>query len=420
MSQTRKVTRNLLFKTLTEGAGRLLSLLFYVALARWLGEEPFGVYSILYSVAAIAVFLADPGLNTALIRQAPRDKEHLDETAGAILGLKLLLSAGVVGLCVGYGALAGYDLKMGALMALMGAQMAGFAVMEYAGAVFQAREQMHLETWVMSAGKFGVTILAIVALAAGGGLGVVLTVMAVAQGVAAAWALYWTGRQGVKLTLRFDPARWGKLLKDSVPLAAVTFFTLMFYRIDIPLAPFLGVGMADVGYYSAGVKILDVWLAAPTLAVSAVFPTLSAFAAAERGTFVKWTNRLLIALGLAGAVGAGVISAFSEELITFIFSARFIPAAGPLYWLMGASVFMFVRHGLLYALILDGRQGRAVGLAAAAVGVNVTLNAFLATNWGITGMAAAKLLSDAALMAGAGYFWIIRMRGKSDGNAAVA
>jgi len=405
MSVKRKVTRNLVFKTITEAAGRILALVFYMALARLLGEEPFGVYSLLYSVAAIAIFIVDPGLNTALIRLAPRKKEHLNETAGAVLGLKLILSALVVVLCLFYGAAAGYGLKMSFLLALMGAQMAGFALMEYAGAIFQAREQMHYETWVMSVGKFAVTIPAIGVVLAGGRLTVVMIAMTLLQIAAVAWAFTWTSRMGVKLDIRFDLKEWGELLKDSIPLGGVMFFTILYSRIDIPLAPFLNISLSDVGYYSAGMKILDVWMAVPTLAMSAFFPTLSSFAALDRGAFAKWANRLVMALFVAGLAGAVAMTLFSQEIVTLVFSDRFLPAVVPLNLLLGASVFIFVRHGFLNALVLDGRQGQAVTLTALAVPVNVAFNFILAPLWGITGMAAAKLIADALLAVSSGYTW---------------
>jgi len=263
--------KNLVFKVLTELVGRVLSFVFYIALARWLGEEPFGVFSLLYSVTAIAVFLVDPGLNLSMIRDAPRQEEYLEKKAGAILGLKLVLSGLTVAVCLAYGLAAGYSMNMMALLALMGIQMSSYALLEFAGAVFQAREEMQVETFLMGAGKLGVTCAAIAAVAAGGGLLITLVVMTAAQVSAAVWALTWASRKGAHVGIRFEIGEWMALLGKSAPLAAVTFFTIDYYRVDVALAPFIGIGLRDIGLYSAGVKIIDVWLAAPTLAVAAVF-----------------------------------------------------------------------------------------------------------------------------------------------------
>lgn len=416
MSPLRRMGKNLVFKMLTEFVGRVLSFVFYIVLARWLGEEPFGVFSLLYSVTAIVVFLVDPGLNISLIRDAPRKAGHLEKVAGAILWLKLSLSALVVAVVTVYGYAAGYEGRVVFLLSLMGAQMSAYALMEYASAIFQAKEQMHVETYLMSVGKLGVTLIAIGVVAAGGGLTETIIAMTLAQAGAALWALSWTSRRGVPLKPRLDGARLAGLLKDSVPLAAVTFFTIAYYRIDVAIAPFLGMSLKDIGYYSAGVKILDVWLAAPTLAVAAAFPTLSKMAGDSRPRFIKLMSLLIVALGVGGIVAGAVTVIFSGEIISVIFGERFAPAAAPMMWLGGAVIFMYLRHGLIQGHILDGGHRAAVWLTMAAAPLNIALVAALVSLWGIMGMAAAKLLTDAAVVAGAGWLWVVKHYRKKDDN----
>lgn len=401
-----RVGRNLAFKALTEIAGRLLSFLFYMALARWLGAEQFGVFSLVSSVGAIAVFLADPGLNITFIRSVPRTPGHLENAAARILGLKLALSALTVTVCVVYGVASGYGTHMIALLGLMGAQMAGFALMEFAGAIFQAREEMWAETFLLSVGRVAVVIIAIAALALGAGVGMTLLAMTLTQGLAVVWAFAWTVKRGVPLAGGWDVFSWGRLLRDSVPLGAATFFTVLFYRVDVAMAPFLGVTLPDLGFYSAGVKILDVALAAPTLFYSALFPTLSALAGGDRRVFVKWADRSLAIVTAGGIVVAVAGILFSQEIITVIFTGSFAPAERPMKLLLVASAVMFTRHGLMMTLLLDARARQAVSLAAATVVVNVAFNLVLTPQFGVMGMAGAKLASDIALVGMAGYLWI--------------
>jgi O-antigen/teichoic acid export membrane protein len=410
MSLKARVGKNLAFKSLTEIVGRLLSFLFYMALARWLGAEQFGIFSLASSVGAIAVFLADPGLNITFIRSVPRTPGHLENTAARILGLKLVLSGLTVTVCVVYGALSGYGLYMIGLLGLMGAQMAGFAMMEFAGAIFQAREEMWAETFLLSVSRTAVIIIAIGALALGAGVGITLLAMTLTQGAAVVWAFAWTSKRGVPLAGGWDPFSWGRLLRDSVPLGAATFFTVLFYRVDVAMAPFMGVTLHDLGFYSAGVKILDVALAAPSLFYSALFPTLSALAGGDRRGFVKWADRSLMAVTAAGIVMAVAGILFSREIITVIFTESFAPAERPMKLLFVASAVMFVRHGLMMTLLLDARARQAVTFAAVTVVANVALNLVLTPQFGVMGMAGAKLGSDIALIGMAGYLWISRRR----------
>ena len=407
---TARAGRNLAFKTLTEITGRLLSFLFYMAMARWLGVEQFGLFALVNSVGAIAVFLVDPGLNITLIKNVSRAPGHLESSSAKIAALKLSLSALTVAVCVGYGILSGYGWYVVALLALMGAQMAGFAMMEFAGAIFQARQEMWAETFLLSVGRTAVVVLAIAALALGAGVGVTLLVMTLTQGVAVLWAFTWSVKRGVVLKDGWDVVSWSALLRDSVPLGAATFFTILFYRVDVAMAPFLGVTLPDLGFYSAGVKILDVWLAVPSLLYSALFPTLSALAGSDRRGFVKWADRSLAIVVVGGIVGSAAGIVFSREIITVIFTESFLPAEKTLKIFFIASIAMFARHGLMMTLILDNRSRQVVSVASVTVVVNVVFNLVLTPQFGVMGMAGAKLCSDIALVGMAGYIWFSSRR----------
>jgi len=405
MTPVRRIGKNLAFKTLTELIGRVLSFVFYIFLARWLGDAAFGAFSLLYSVTAVVVFLVDPGLNTLLIRQTPRDPAFLQKSTGALFGLKLVLSVATVAVSMVYAALAGYGPEMMTLMALMGAQMAAFALTEYFSAIFQAREKMELETLIMGAGKVVVTGCAIGAVVAGADLAWTVAAMTAAQVAVAGWSARWTAGRGVSLRPQWSAGLWAGFLTTSIPLAAVTFFTIAFYRIDVIIAPFLGLTFQQIGWYSAGVKILDVALAVPTLVMAAAFPTLSGLAGSDYPRFRSMTNRAIIALGAAGAAMGAVISLLSFELVTGIFGKNFAPAAAALGVLGVAAFLMYLRHGLVIALIIDRRHAAAAWLAAVALPLNIVLNAALVPAAGITGAALAKLMTDLLLVGAAGLYW---------------
>jgi O-antigen/teichoic acid export membrane protein len=402
----RRMGVNVAFKTVTELVNRFLSFLFYMALARWLGEAPFGLFNLLYSVGAIAALAVDPGINLSLIRLAPRREGYLVAAAGAALGLKLILAVGAVLLTAGYGALAGYDTPTLLLLALMGVNMVGFALTEYAAALFQARENMGGEAFLMGVGKLAVTVAALTALALGANLTITLAVMTLTQIGATAWAFRWAAGRGVAVTPAFDPARWGELLGDSLPLALLTVATVVFYRADIVVAPFLGVDMAPLGHYAAGIKLLDVWLAVPTLIMAALFPTLSRLAETDYPLYRRYALTAVAGLAAIGAVGAATGGLFAEDIVTLIFSDRFAPAGPTAAVLATAGMFMFIRHAFLMGLALEGKAGAGGLLALVGAIADLTLVIGLTPTQGIMGMAVAKLAADLLLSTLAGYVWI--------------
>ncbi len=401
----RRMGVNVGFKAATELINRLLSFLFYLALARWLGEADFGLFNLLYAVGAIAVLAVDPGLNLSLIRLAPRREGYLEDAASAVLGLKLSLVVPSLLVCVGYGAAVGFDASRLGLLALMGINMAGFALTEYGAALVQARERMGAETWLMGWAKLAVTGAALTALWMGANLTGALVAMTVAQAGAAYWALRWVAASGVPVAPTVDVARWGHLLKDALPLAAMTIMTVIFYRIDVAVAPFVGLDLVSLGHYTAGVKLLDVWLAAPTLIMSALFPTLSRLSESDFGAYRRYTLRAVAGLATLGGIGAIVGWLFAGPLVTLLFSERFAPAAGAAAVLAVAGMGMFVRHAFMQGLALEGKALFGAYLATMATAIDIALIAVLVGPAGIVGMAWAKVIADLFLATAAGYLW---------------
>ncbi|MBF0170342.1 MAG: oligosaccharide flippase family protein [Nitrospinae bacterium] len=401
----RRMGVNVGFKAATELINRLLSFVFYMALARWLGESDFGLFNLLYAVGAMAVLAIDPGVNLSLIRLAPRRPGFLDRMAGAALGLKLSLLVPTLLLCVAYGWLAGYDPSLIALLTLMGVNMAGFALTEYAAALMQARERMGAETWLMGLGKTVVTGAALLALALDANLTLTLAAMTVAQVGAAWWTLRWVAAEGAPVAPRIDFGRWKELLTDALPLAAMTFMTVIFYRIDVAVAPFVGIDLASLGHYTAGVKLLDVWLAAPTLIMAALFPTLSRLSQSDFAAYRRYTLRAALGLGALGLIGAVAGGYLAGPLVTLLFSDRFAPATGATAVLAVAGVGMFVRHVFMQGLALEGKALFGSFLAAMATAVDIALLAALVGPTGIVGMAWAKVVADLFLAGTAGYLW---------------
>ncbi|HJM82384.1 MAG TPA: oligosaccharide flippase family protein [Nitrospinota bacterium] len=411
MSPLKKIGTNLAYKTTTELIGRVLAFIFYMMIARWLGEVAFGTFSLVYSVLAVLVFLVDPGLNLLLIRQGSRDSNFIDSALGGMLGLKVTLSFLMTTIALVYAVLGGFETTVIWIFFLLGIQMAGFAITEYASAIFQSQEKMQYETMIMGASKIAVTGLASLCLALGAGLLFAVAVMTLVQSVAAICSLSFTFRQGYTSILpSFAVPQWANLLRQAFPLAAITFFVIAFYRIDIAIAPFLGMGLAEIGWYSSGVKLLDVALAVPTLGMAAAFPTLSRLAAQDRSRFLRLSNLLLLAIALSGLTCALLVFFFAKNIVLTIFGAGFVPAVSSTSLLGIASFFVFTRHGLLTLMILDGKSDSAVKIVAIGLAVNITCNLMLIPTNGAIGAAWSKVITDLSVCIAGSWVWFSIVR----------
>jgi len=91
VSLIKRIGRNIIFKFIGEIVSRIFTFVFFIFLARILGDKDFGLYSYLQSLCMVFLIILDPGINTIFIRNVAREKEKVVLYLNNLLGLKLLL-----------------------------------------------------------------------------------------------------------------------------------------------------------------------------------------------------------------------------------------------------------------------------------------------------------------------------------------
>ncbi len=404
MQIAKRMGKNLFYKLSTEGIARTASFLFYAMIARKLGESGLGTYNLLFSITAVLVFITDPGLNLALIKSAPRKKDYIEEYIGHILSLKIVLCLLMLLASLFYGWTIFSQKELLPLLIMMSAYMALFSLSEFAGAIFQAREEMYMESLFIGMGRIIVVSCAILALMMGYGLKGMLSFIVFAQLSVTMGSFFLTYKIGIPIRYEFQPKKWIIIFKEGLPLGIITFFTITYYRMDVIIAPNLHLSLGEIGIYSAGIKIIDVLLAIATLAMAAFFPTLSKIWKTDYVLFARWTNKIMALMLLLGIIVGSIIFIYSDKISIIVFGNAFVGTGKPLKLLGLAIPLMFLRHTSIHTLILEERPNIACLLTGIAILVNVLLNVLLTTSHGIIGMATAKLFTELFLFMTAGGF----------------
>jgi O-antigen/teichoic acid export membrane protein len=110
---------------------------------------------------------------------------------------------------------------------------------------------------------------------------------------------------------------------------------------------------------------------------------------------------------LAG-LGCGLLAPWTGLLLGF-FGDRFEGAGPTLRWLLGAVTAIYAGAALMTALVAAGRMRSILGIAAAALGVNVIANFVLVPRLGIEGAGIATLVTEGFVVLG-GIFVLHRAR----------
>jgi O-antigen/teichoic acid export membrane protein len=224
--------RNLILKSTGEVLARLCLFLLFIYAARALGVAEFGRYSYAASLAALALVGMDLGLNMLFVRDGARDPSRVPAYAGTLLIIKCGLAALVLAAMYLFCRLMAFGIENTLIVMSATLAQALWGLSEFGVAGLNAVERMDQEAKVKTLARFAALTLAGGGILFGFGIWGLLGGIALANALAALMALTLLGQKGgFKPRLKGD--FMGYLLKESLPLALVNVFILVYFRVDI-------------------------------------------------------------------------------------------------------------------------------------------------------------------------------------------
>ncbi len=399
--------RNLALKTAGEVLARLSFFLLFIYAARVLGAGGYGRYSYAASLAALALIGMDLGLNTLFVRDGAQRPAEVADYAGTLLLIKALLAGLVMLLLLWFCLALGHDPSQTWLILAVALVQVLWGFSELGVAGLNALERMDQEALVKSSARLAALLLAGGLLLAGAGLWGLVAGLIMANALAAGLSL-WFLRRRAGFRLRLERRFLAYLARESLPLALTNVFILVFVRVDMVMLEFMGRSFEEIGWYAAGVRVIDAVGIVPALVAGASLPVLASLAGRDPealGKLFRQGQRLLVILGLPAAMG---LWAVRQQAALLIFGPEFGETARAFWWLAPVLVFLFVNFLQLGALIALGRQKSCALATGLCVVVNLGLNLWFIPAYGFMGAAAATLVTEAVLFALCA--WFIRRR----------
>jgi len=192
----------------------------------------------------------------------------------------------------------------------------------------------------------------------------------------------------------WNRARAHALLKESWPLVLAGLLVMIYMRTDQILLGYM-VGDRAVGYYSAAVRLSEIWYTIPALICNSVMPRLLNTLTQDRELYYRRLQMLYNAMVLLSVLLGFATLPTSRPLIILLFGKAYLPAVGVLNIHIWTGVFVFI--GVLGGQQLIHEKLTIVELRRAALGavVNLVLNIALIPSMGIIGSALATLVAQA-------------------------
>ena len=365
-----------------------------VWVARYLGPAQFGLLNYAFALTAIISLLSTLGLEQIIIRDLVKEPSLKNVTLGTSFVLKLsgsffsiILSVLIVSL-----------MRPGELLTIF--IVAIIAV----GTLFQSSDVIDLFFKSQVESKYPVLSKSIPFIIIN--LFKIYLIIINAPLIAFAWAAMAEvafGALGLMIAYRltknnikewkFTYERAKELLSESWPLLLSGFAVLIYMRIDQIMLGQI-VGDISVGYYSAALKLSEVWYTIPIAIMNSATPIITKTYTTDLNQYNKRIQKLFNLMTLIGLTLAIPTTFLAPLVIQIIYGNEYLISASILSIHIWSSI--FVGWGLLKDMILVTQSLVKIILVTTVIGAicNVLLNLVLIPNYYGVGAAWATLISQ--------------------------
>ncbi len=377
----------------------IVTALLFFALGRILGPEKFGVFSYVHSFSLIYFIFQDGGFRTMIFRESasqsigfPPVRELLPQALGHLVGATLFGMVLLLVLPLPY--------KMAIAAALICA--AGVVCVNLVSALLKGEGDFIKEAlWQVQVRTLS------------GGM--IIAGLLVCRDSVSGVFWFWAG--GLFLVLLLPVARqklmWPNFKWNCSLYKLVVFFllidaaTVLYFRIDMLVLQYLGVGSAEIGNYAAAYRVLSAALLFMTPVAHLAFKYLRGQFSEPKKFAYNLCFMMLASLGVA-LVLCLFGRHFAQDIILLAFGSKFIQAVPFLGLLLVALVFMMPNFILTQAMIACHEEKYYAGCAICGVVLNLVLNFTLIPRQGAAGAALATVVTELFLLLGLGGRILIR------------
>jgi len=364
-----------------------------VWIVRYLGPSQLGLLTYAGAFAGLFGAVVTLGIDRIVVQELVKHPERRDEILGSAFALKLV--AGAIGLAATIAAICLVRSGETLMLWLVGLCAAGF-IFQSVNVIdfyFQAKVQAKYAVFAAN-GAFALVTLSKVAM-----------LLAKAPLIAFAWA----GLAEVILTSAFlivafrinrhSTRKWRysasmarTLLGYGWPLMLSGFAVTIYMRIDqIMIGQMLS--DAEVGIFSAAVRLSEMWYFIPMAIVSSVVPTFIKSKHKSEALYYARLQQFLSILTWLGITVALVVTLAREQIVGILFGEAYAASALVLAIHIWGGVFVAMGVGAGIWFTIENLQKYNFYRTLAGAFLNVALNYFLIPRYGINGAAVATVAS---------------------------
>lgn len=364
---------------------------FFVSVwvAKYLGPDLFGLYSMALSIISILMVLTTLGLDGVVVKELVA-QNNKNDTLGSAFGLKAITSI-TISITL-YFIILVKDLDiLGNLIFILslGAIFRSFSVIDY---YFQSEV---LSKFIVYSNSISLGLSSIVKLYLiniGADVNAFAWVFVLEYSISALlYTSFYKRYKKDRWSFSFHTCKY--LLGQSWPLILTGFVVSIYMKIDQVMLGVM-INNFEVGQYSVAVRLSEIWYFFPVIVASSFFPAILNAKKDGSKMYIKMLDFLYIGLGWMSILVAVFITLSAEWLVPFIYGNEYYEAAPILKVHVWSAVFVFLGVVSSKWFIAESMQKYSFYRTLCGAVLNVLLNYIAIPIYGGLGAAFSTLVSQ--------------------------
>ena len=355
MSLSTRIAHNYIIQVIGKVIATALGLIAVGLIARYLGQDGFGEYTVVITFISFFAILADLGLTLVTVQMISQPAVNEEKILSNLLGLRLVsafLFLGIAPFIIFFFPYAA-PIKIGVLIAAI--SFFFIALNQVLIGLFQKKLSMDKVAIAEVASRVVLVIGVFLVIYFKLGL-ISLMIVTAFVGVVNFFVLYFYSRKIVLIKLEFDFKVWREIIYKSWPLAITIGFNLIYLKTDTLILSLIKTE-SEVGLYGAAYKVIEVLITLPFIFAGIALPTLAAYWAQKNQDKFKQVLQksfdTMVVLALPMMVGTQFVASPVMQLVG---GDEFIVSGPILQILIIACGVIFLQIMSAHAIIAIGKQ----------------------------------------------------------------
>lgn len=395
-STKQTIIKNTFWLSLSQVGSRLIRSIIIIYAARILGAAEYGVFSYALGLAGFFTIFADIGVLQILTREAsqkPEKKSHYFATSFWIKSILLFGTAILVSTVAPY-----FSKIEGAkqLIPYVALLVIFDGIRELALAFYRALEKMEFEALITMIMNLSITIFGFIILAYSQTSSALMAIYVASVGIGTLTSVITLRKEFLKIFSHFDPTLIKPIVKNAIPVALLGILGVFMLNTDYIMLGWWR-SPIELGFYSAGQKIIQVIYSMPSIIASAIFPALAKFIGQKNDNGVKilMEKGMTIILGISIPITVGGII-LGAPIIEFLYGKEYLPATLSFQILLSTIVLLFPNMLLTNMIFAHNQQKKLAWFIGTGALANIVFNSLLIPKFGIAGSSIATFIAQFA------------------------